>query len=133
MKYTATLRNLLVGLVLISTLSGCAQLGFRNWDRWSAYDKSVYGVAWTARIADVLQTRYIYDHPDEFEEGDFIVSSICDNKDCATAVLIGAEWVVGVFADNLLPSWRSALLTFEAGKNCKVAFDNNQISVKFAW
>lgn len=129
------MRNLVVSLIAVVLLAttGCAKLGFSNWEQWSTYDKTAYGVAWATRGADILQTRYTYDHPELFTESNSIINSICDDKNCATAVLIGAEWIIGITADKLPPAWRSLLLTTEAGKNAKIVFDNNSIGVKFAW
>jgi len=127
--------NFLVSIILLALVSGCGYrpIGFTNWEQWSTYDKAAYGAAWVARGADILQTRYVYDHPNQFEETNFIVNGLCDNKDCATAVLVGSEILVGLAVDKLPPTWRSGLLTFEAGKNAALVFNADSIGVKFAW
>jgi hypothetical protein len=111
-------------ILLAFLLSGC---GFKN---WSTYDKAIYVASWGLTVADIGQTRYAYDHPDEFNES---LIRWFNDKDSATLYLIGINAGVGVAADmvgRVNPTWRSTILTgWTIGKGILVV-KNDSVGVE---
>lgn len=102
-------------IILSSLLSGCATSG------WSRSDKNLMYAGFIATGVDIAQTSNVHDNPD-LVEGNSLLGSNPNPTNTAILAITGNALVV--LAAEMIPNWRTAILSLYLGAEAKTVHRN---------
>ncbi len=106
-------------LILISPVARAAD--------WSPEHKTVFTILTVLNVADIAQTTYIYNHPEEFKEGNPLMT-----KEAYLPLMVGANILIWWMADKYEDRRSAILYPFAILKGLVVA-RNASMGVGFSF